>query len=755
MANWAASNRNTMLMAAEHSYDPGEAILGTEDGLSLNGLTLLSDKVIDKSGFAVSAYEYNDGGVSRVIIAFRGTDDLADGIADAGLVGAETRDGLFWDSIKLGDVDAPLPPTISDITKKAEIVFDSYLDKAQDFSDALIEEYGAENIAFTGHSLGGAIAQIEAARTGLPAHTFEAPGVQNYIEKHFPDADGSVVWNHFREGDLVSKVSSHFGHEYVYESYSGWEEGTKSTIENLIDEHRIKNIAEEVLDGSFSLTQQQPTEWCPPEGGLVADDFSSFLVSNTVSAAQQRAINARQVAQTAEQVSTEAEERVASAVDRTQEGADQAGQSAYETFAVQARTASASQIVEEQAAFAAESAASSQDSLEDLKLASSDAEQSARTTKENLGSAEQIKSATEGYSTSAVAAAEASQANAEKAEQTLQQSAQFQEEAQVSSQEAKEKSVGAEVDAALAESSKVKVSVAENTTNESRQETNEAASQVSDIAHMSQAWATETTEAVMQSDNAASSAEIARAKADQAKESADEARVTAVNESKSALSNEGTAREAYGKVDDAKTRADSAQAEVDQFVAQTVEMSQQASVESQRLDVGLVTANALMTQSRSSVMAAQNLATEIEEVKTSIDSIAGQIEDLANQNLETTNRVTELVESISTNYQICDGALKNVSNHASQIQERLGSTRDLLNDIQSMQEQSLAAIEEIQTCSKETQQVQSECSHLLQDAYEHRVHADRSVGNIAVLAERVQAYAEDASSAAIRAESYI
>jgi hypothetical protein len=95
----------------------------------------------NRLGFFAASYERPGGGV---VLAFRGTDDLWDGLLD------DT-------SIAMGGV----PPQVlaaCAVARSAGLGSQAYL---------------------TGHSLGGALALIVAAREGLPAVTFNAPGVMD------------------------------------------------------------------------------------------------------------------------------------------------------------------------------------------------------------------------------------------------------------------------------------------------------------------------------------------------------------------------------------------------------------------------------------------------------------------------------------------------------------------------------------------------------------------------------------------------
>jgi len=98
-------------------------------------------KWINRVGFYAALFESGSG---ASVLIFRGTDDLWDGIVDDG-------------TIALGG----MPPQ----ALAALQVVGSCASK--------------QNLSLAGHSLGGALALIAAAHSGLPAVTFNAPGVMD------------------------------------------------------------------------------------------------------------------------------------------------------------------------------------------------------------------------------------------------------------------------------------------------------------------------------------------------------------------------------------------------------------------------------------------------------------------------------------------------------------------------------------------------------------------------------------------------
>ena len=149
------------------------------------------------SGFGAKAFLDNSG--SRIVLAFAGTDDLLD------LIGA---DSAFLKS----------QPT--DTLK-------SYVSYATTVVQFLAEKNPGVEITFTGHSLGGAIAQIIAKATGSNATTFDAPGAKQFLPylttelsllPPLPKPSGTQQITNYRVyGDLVSTVGTQLGATKTYE----------------------------------------------------------------------------------------------------------------------------------------------------------------------------------------------------------------------------------------------------------------------------------------------------------------------------------------------------------------------------------------------------------------------------------------------------------------------------------------------------------------------------------------------------------
>ncbi|SDY81226.1 Lipase (class 3) [Lysobacter sp. yr284] len=71
-------------------------------------------------------------------------------------------------------------------------------------------------VTVTGHSLGGCLAQITAAKYGLHSETFNAYGAAS-LDQRIPEGGRDVV-NHVMAADFVSSASHHYGQVKVYAS---------------------------------------------------------------------------------------------------------------------------------------------------------------------------------------------------------------------------------------------------------------------------------------------------------------------------------------------------------------------------------------------------------------------------------------------------------------------------------------------------------------------------------------------------------
>ncbi|MBC7989284.1 MAG: hypothetical protein H7Y19_06845, partial [Luteimonas sp.] len=109
-------------------------------------------------------------------------------------------------------------------------------------------------VSVTGHSLGGALAQITAAEYGLRGETFNAYGAAGLYDT---PAGGAQVINHVRATDMVSAAGQHFGSVRIY--------ATEQDVELLLRDgspvHQqspvefIRDVAELSPGKTHSMTQ--------------------------------------------------------------------------------------------------------------------------------------------------------------------------------------------------------------------------------------------------------------------------------------------------------------------------------------------------------------------------------------------------------------------------------------------------------------------------------------------------------------------
>ncbi|NII53265.1 XVIPCD domain-containing protein [Luteibacter sp. SG786] len=146
-----------------------------------------------RTGFQATAYRRMDTG--EIVIAYRGTEfdrePVHDGGVDAGMVltgvNAQTQDSVAF---------------TERVLERAKLDADLHHKPLQ--------------VTVTGHSLGGTLAEINAAKFGLNGETFNAYGAAGLLQN--VPAGGNQVIDHVRAGDLVSAASDHFGEVRIYAS---------------------------------------------------------------------------------------------------------------------------------------------------------------------------------------------------------------------------------------------------------------------------------------------------------------------------------------------------------------------------------------------------------------------------------------------------------------------------------------------------------------------------------------------------------
>ncbi|WP_155394082.1 XVIPCD domain-containing protein [Xanthomonas albilineans] len=150
------------------------------------------------TGFHATAYRSVEV-PHNIIIAYRGTDP-----------------GLFTGETKAEKASHALT-TVQDIAVDATMVRDAVNPQkaaadaftAQMLAKAAARGIPKDHVTVAGHSLGGALAQIEAAEFGLRGATFNAYGAVS-LRHHVPEG-GTAVTNYVLAGDPVSAASRHYG----------------------------------------------------------------------------------------------------------------------------------------------------------------------------------------------------------------------------------------------------------------------------------------------------------------------------------------------------------------------------------------------------------------------------------------------------------------------------------------------------------------------------------------------------------------
>ncbi|RZL45097.1 MAG: DUF2974 domain-containing protein, partial [Variovorax sp.] len=182
---------------AADSYEDRSKWVGSPDPLTLKGSDIqykvLAVENNPQTDYQGTAYQRLD--TREVIIAHRGTESAKDGMTDAGMVFNGHNDQLNHAV--------------------------AFTDRAIGIAKAYAKEDGyTPSVSITGHSLGGTLAEITAARTGLHAETFNSygPGALTGLDRYGVDvkAPHPNIVNHVRATDVVGSGGPHLGSTRPY-----------------------------------------------------------------------------------------------------------------------------------------------------------------------------------------------------------------------------------------------------------------------------------------------------------------------------------------------------------------------------------------------------------------------------------------------------------------------------------------------------------------------------------------------------------
>ncbi|WP_088100212.1 XVIPCD domain-containing protein [Xanthomonas retroflexus] len=169
----------------------GRRAPGQEEHVSLNGHDY---KVLEHVSNRFNGYQgtiYQRVDTQEIVVSHRGTEQIA-------------RDGLLADG---GMVVARYNVQAADALALTQRALAYAAKEGRDLGQA-------PEVTVTGHSLGGALAQISAHHYNLKGETFNAYGAAS-LGYRIPEGGTSVV-NHVMTADPVSAASPHFGQVRVY-----------------------------------------------------------------------------------------------------------------------------------------------------------------------------------------------------------------------------------------------------------------------------------------------------------------------------------------------------------------------------------------------------------------------------------------------------------------------------------------------------------------------------------------------------------
>ncbi len=170
----------------------GRRALGQEETVTLNGHAYNILEQVDnrRTGYQGTVYQRRD--TNEIVVAHRGTEQIF-------------LDGVVTDGAMVIARSNPQAADALALTERALI---------------MARREGADTghtpeVSVTGHSLGGALAQISAHHHGLRGETFNAYGTASLLSYRIPEGGDQII-NHVMAADPVSAASPHYGQVRIY-----------------------------------------------------------------------------------------------------------------------------------------------------------------------------------------------------------------------------------------------------------------------------------------------------------------------------------------------------------------------------------------------------------------------------------------------------------------------------------------------------------------------------------------------------------
>jgi hypothetical protein len=198
-----------------------------------------------KSIGELQAQAYINPDHSQIVIAIRGTVNPLPAITS--LNGAQTLLSVKDISTDLSSFTAGVPAA----------GLSAMVANAAQYLASIAQAYPSANITLTGHSLGGAVAQLLGEASGYTTQTFNAPGAQKLysnLQTQLQPASNLKPSNQFlgpnqnyrTVGDLVSQYGSSIGDQFTIQGASN---APADTVGNILTNHGIDTITKELNTG--------------------------------------------------------------------------------------------------------------------------------------------------------------------------------------------------------------------------------------------------------------------------------------------------------------------------------------------------------------------------------------------------------------------------------------------------------------------------------------------------------------------------